>query len=151
MWKRITKSVYDRQHRACHLNTRSCSTCLETQKTENASQLIFLFIDIIVHGHGHGVIANHASFLGRIAAVCTRTGCTAVQVWLSTTTTLSGTPSSAPAGDKLQHSFRDSRLRHPFQNKYRNCCWVSGMVWCKNLSPMAIWTWKRIDREGPPP
>ena len=82
------KSVYDRQHRARQLNTRSCSTCLETQKTENASQLIFLFIDIIVHGHG--VIANHASFLGRIAAVCTRTGCTAVQVWLSTTTTLSG-------------------------------------------------------------
>ena len=72
------KNVYDRQHQARHLNTRSCSTCLEKQKTENASQLIFLFIDIIVHGHG--VIANDASFLGRIAAVCTKTGCTAVQV-----------------------------------------------------------------------
>ena len=114
-----------------------------------SNQLIFLFIDIIVHGHG--VIANHASFLGRIAAVCTRTDCTAVQVWLSTTTTPSGTPSSAPAGDKLQHSFRGSRLWHPFRNKYRNCCWVSGMVWCKNLPPTAIWTRKRIDREGPPP
>ena len=150
MWKRITKkSVYDRQHQARHLNTRSCSTCLEKQKTENASQLIFLFIDIIVHGHG--AIANHASFLSRIAAVCTKTGCTAVQAWLSTTTALSGTPSSALAGDKVQHLFRGSRLRHPFRNKYRNCCWVSGMVWCKNVPPMAIWTRKRIDREGPPP
>ena len=38
--------------------------------------LIFLFIDIIVHGHV--IISNHGPFLGRIAAVVTRTGCTAV-------------------------------------------------------------------------
>ena len=38
--------------------------------------IIFLFIDVIVHVHV--IIANHASFLSRIAAVVTRTGSTAV-------------------------------------------------------------------------
>ena len=148
MWKRITKKC---------LWQAASSTPFEHKimqhvsgNTEDWKCFTIYLLDIIVHGHG--VIANHASFLGRkIAAVCTRTGCTAVQVLLSTTTALSGTPSSALAGDKLQHSFRGSRLRHPFRNKYRNCCWVSGMVWCKNLPPMAIWTRKRIDWEGPPP
>ena len=40
------------------------------------NSIFFLFIDVIVQGHV--IIANHASFLSRIAAVVTRTGCTAV-------------------------------------------------------------------------